>query len=236
MSIWGNAITLGSSGGGGGPSASDAILTVTVPTGSTVTAVKGGVTLTPTMWVQAADPTLDCALFVIAPNLFDAVNAWTVTATLGHETGSETIIISSNKQYDMFIQMTLYLYDAGDENTAVTGGWEAKSRNGYLGTLTKNADNMVLNGNNSTSSAFAGIANDITNLQSNYSTAYIETGSVSANDNGFAFLDNWTTQTIISRVTLSANSIHSLPIPSGSSVIAVYAYLGSVTIKKVWME
>ena len=92
---------VGGGSGSGGPSASDAILTVTVPTGSTVTMTKGGVTLTPTMWVQAADNTLDCALFVIQPSLFDAVNAWTVTATLGTETASATVTISSNEQYDI---------------------------------------------------------------------------------------------------------------------------------------
>ena len=91
------------SSGGGGPSASDAILTVTVPTGSTVTMTKGGVTLTPTMWVQAADNTLDCALFVISPSLFDAQNPWTITATLGTGTASNTVTISANKQYDMVI-------------------------------------------------------------------------------------------------------------------------------------
>lgn len=221
---------------GGGPSASDAILTVTVPTGSTVTMTKGGVTLTPTMWVQAADPTLDCALFVIPASMFDSQNAWTVTATLGAKTISDTITISSNKQYDLFIKMTLYLYNSGDENIAVTGGWEVKSRNGYLGTLTKNADNMVLRGQSQSYSGFAGIVNDISNLQSYYTTAYIETGSVTTDDNGLDFLDNWSTQTQISTVKLSTNSIRSLPIPSGSSVIAVRAYQGSVTIKKVWME
>lgn len=93
----------GGSGGGGGPSASDAILTVTVPTGSTVTATKGGVTLTPTMWVQAADATMDCALFVIQPSLFDAQNAWTVTSTLSGDTASGTVTIDSNEQYDMIL-------------------------------------------------------------------------------------------------------------------------------------
>ena len=86
---------VGGGSGGGGPTSSDAILTVTVPTGSTVTMTKGGVTLTPTMWVLAADATLDCALFVISPSLFDAVNAWTVTATSGENTASTTIITVS---------------------------------------------------------------------------------------------------------------------------------------------
>lgn len=232
------SLVLNMVGGGGGGSLkdTDAILTVTVPTGSTVTATKGGVTLTPTMWVQAADNTLDCALFAIPASMFDSQNAWTVTATLGTKTASNTIIISSNKQYDLLIQMTLYLYDNGDENIAVTGGWEVKSREGYFGTLTKNADNMVITGQSPSYSGFTGIANDITNLQRNYSTAYIETGSVTTDDNGLDFLDNWSSQTQISTVKLSTNSIRSLPIPSGSSVIAVRAYRGSVTIKKVWME
>ena len=91
------------SGGGSGPSASDAILTVTVPTGSTVTMTKGGLSLTPTMWVQAADNTLDCALFVIAPSLFDSQNAWTVTATLSGDTASDTVTIDSNEQYDVVL-------------------------------------------------------------------------------------------------------------------------------------
>ena len=113
MSIWGNAITLGSSGGGGGPTASDAILTVTVPTGSTVTAVKGGVTLSPTMWVQAANNTLNCALFVIAPAQFDATTPWTVTISDGTNTASDTILIDSNKQYDLTLDYNYWLVRNG---------------------------------------------------------------------------------------------------------------------------
>lgn len=115
----------GGSGGGGGPSASDAILTVTVPTGSTVTATKGGVTLTPTMWVQAADATQDCALFVIAPAQFDSVNPWTVTATLDTESATATVLIDSNKQYDVELSYHYFLYNRGDQFTSRTGGWAA---------------------------------------------------------------------------------------------------------------
>lgn len=97
--------------GGGGPSASDAILTVTVPTGSTVTATKGGVTLTPTMWVQAADATLDCALIVIAPAQFDATTPWTVTATLGTDSTTATVTIDSNKQYDLSMAAKFFIRD-----------------------------------------------------------------------------------------------------------------------------
>lgn len=110
-------------GGGGSLKDTDAILTVTVPTGSTVTMTKGGVTLTPTMWVQAADNTLDCALFVIPPSLFDNVNAWTVTASLSGDTASGTVTIDSNEQYDVYLSYTYYLYREGNEYSAITGGW-----------------------------------------------------------------------------------------------------------------
>lgn len=110
-------------GSGGSLKDTDAILTVTVPTGSTVTAVKGGVTLTPTMWVQAANVTQDCALFVIAPTQFDSVNPWTVTATLGTDSATATVLINSNKQYDMELSYHYYLYNRGNQYTDITGGY-----------------------------------------------------------------------------------------------------------------
>lgn len=113
---------------GAGLKDTDAVLVVTVPTGSTVTAAKGGVTLTPTMWVTAADPTLDCAIFSIKSSLFDAVSPWTVTATLGTDTASDTVIIDSNKQYDLELSYTYYLYNSGNECVAITGGWTVASK------------------------------------------------------------------------------------------------------------
>lgn len=107
------SLVLNMVGGGFGGSLkdTDAILTVTVPTGSTVTATKGGTSLTPTMWVQAADATLDCALFVIAPAQFDSVNPWTVTATLGTDTTTATVTIDSNKQYDLSMAAKWFIRD-----------------------------------------------------------------------------------------------------------------------------
>lgn len=110
-------------GGGGSLKDTDAILNVTVPTGSTMTATKGGVTLTPTMWVQAADATLDCALFSIPAAQFDATTPWTVTATLGTDSATATVLIDSNKQYAIEITYHFYLYNKGEEYTDLTGGW-----------------------------------------------------------------------------------------------------------------
>lgn len=112
-----------SSGGGGGPTAADAILTVTAPAGATVTATKGSATLSPTLWTAAADATQECALFVISSAQFDSSTPWTVTATSGTDTASDTVTISSNKQYDLWLSFGHYLYRNGDEFTSRTGGW-----------------------------------------------------------------------------------------------------------------
>lgn len=121
--IYGNPLIFGGSGGGSGPSASDAILTVTAPAGSTVTATKGGTSLTPTLWTAAADATQECALFVIPAAQFDATTPWTVTATSGTDTASDTVTIDSNKQYDVWLSFGYFLYRNGDEFTSRTGGW-----------------------------------------------------------------------------------------------------------------
>lgn len=131
------SLVLNMVGGGGGGSLkdTDAILIVTVPTGSTVTMTKGGVTLTPTMWAQAADPTLDCALFVISPSLFDSVNAWTVTATLRTDTALDTVIIDAAAEYDIVLSYgVVYLFNNGNQCITVTGGWVdgAKATSGYI--------------------------------------------------------------------------------------------------------
>ena len=104
-------------GGGGGLKDTDAVLVATVPTGSAVTMTKGAITLTPTIWTRNADNTLDAAIFSIPASTFDA-NAWTVTATLGADSASNTITINSAKEYDIELSYKLYLYQAGD-----TSGW-----------------------------------------------------------------------------------------------------------------
>lgn len=100
-------------GGGGGLSASDAILTVETTIGSTVTATRGGITITPTIWEQAADATKTYALFVINSAQFDSSTPWTVTATDGSHTDSATLIIDSNKQYDLLLDYNIWLVKHG---------------------------------------------------------------------------------------------------------------------------
>lgn len=100
-------------GGGGKLKDTDAVLIVTVMTGSTVTATKGGTTLTPTMWTKAADQTLECAIFSIPASQFDSTTPWTVTATLGTDTASTTVLITTNKEYEIGLAFERVLFYNG---------------------------------------------------------------------------------------------------------------------------
>lgn len=100
-------------GGGSGIPGNRAVLVARIPSGSTVTATKGGVTLTPMMWVSETYPDQDIALFVFTPAQFDSVNPWTITATDGTNTASETVLITTNKEYEITITFIFYIYKDG---------------------------------------------------------------------------------------------------------------------------
>ena len=103
---------IGRTNTGGGLSDSNAILRVTVPTGSAVTASKGGVTKFAKMWTQNADNTLDTAIIQIPAGSFDS-NPWTVTATLGGNTATGSVVINSSDEYDVTLMYSYYLVDSG---------------------------------------------------------------------------------------------------------------------------
>lgn len=52
---------------------------------------------------------------------------WTVTATYDTYTTSETVIVSVVRQYDIILRYILWLFNNGDQCTAVTGGWKSLS-------------------------------------------------------------------------------------------------------------
>lgn len=100
-------------GGGGKLKNTDAVLIVTVPTGSTITATKRNISLTPTMWVKAADASLDCAIYSIPASQFDSTTPWTVTATNGTETASNTVIVNAANEYDVTLEYGFVLFNYG---------------------------------------------------------------------------------------------------------------------------
>lgn len=107
-------------GGSGGLKATDAILRVIAPAQSTVTITKSGVSKSDAGHENAIDPTLYDYYFIIHASQFDSVNPWTVTATLGSESSSDTIVIGSADEYDVELSYALYLVHDGIVNSAYT--------------------------------------------------------------------------------------------------------------------
>lgn len=107
-------------GGGGGLQSTDAILRVIAPAGSTVTISKGGVSKSDHGHENAADTSLYDYYFIIHASQFDSVNPWTVTATLGSDTASDTVVIDSADEYDVVLDYNLYLIRDGVFTTAYT--------------------------------------------------------------------------------------------------------------------
>jgi len=115
-------------GGGSGIPGNRAVLVARIPSGSTVTATKGGMTLTPMMWVSETYPDYDIALFVFTPAQFDSTTPWTITATDGTNTASGTVLITANKEYEIELTYYDWLYHQGNTMDAVTGGYEVRGQ------------------------------------------------------------------------------------------------------------
>lgn len=88
---------------GGGFSVSNAILAITALAGSTVTITKSGTTKTVTAdksHITSLSSNDATYFFGIASGLFDST-AWTITATLNGTTQTASVVIDSNKFYDV---------------------------------------------------------------------------------------------------------------------------------------
>ena len=111
-----------------------AVIHVTYPAGSVCTCTKGTKT-------YKAKNTSGLVLFAV-PEAGD----WTITSSDGIRTATKTVSITSEGQIEtVVLTYGLYLYDAGDECTSITGGWSlAKSSGTTHGeTLKKNTNNMM---------------------------------------------------------------------------------------------
>ena len=82
----------------------------------------------------------------------DSAGTWTVTATNGPQSASQSVSITASGQTaGVTLSYTLYLYKAGDWREAVTGGWTAYAKSATSGdgqasmpAVTYNSDNVVV--------------------------------------------------------------------------------------------
>ena len=123
-----DALIVRRSGSGGLP-AHSAVIHVSATPGSTITFSKGGIvvkTLGPgKSHVNAASDSFADWYYAIGSSNY---GTWTVTATLGTNTASDSVTISSNQQYDLELY-SVDLWNDGD-NSTVSGGWQFGARSG----------------------------------------------------------------------------------------------------------
>lgn len=134
-------------GGGGGIKDTDAILRVIAPAGSVVTISKGGVSKSDAGHENHDDASLYDYYFILHASQFDSVNPWTVTATLGSNTVSATIVIDSADEYGLVLSYPFYLWGDGNVSesdwTFIAKGYDSSYSNGT--TPTHSVSNGVLN-------------------------------------------------------------------------------------------
>ncbi len=97
------SLVLNMIGGGGSFTATDAILRVQAPSGSTVTITKGSTTKSDFGHPNINRPTIYDYYFIIHQSQFDSYNPWTITATRDSDTNTTTIIINASDEYDVSI-------------------------------------------------------------------------------------------------------------------------------------
>lgn len=215
--------------GGGGPTASDAILLVTVAAGSTVTATKGTTTLVPTLWTTAADSTKECALFIIEAAQFDSTTPWTIVATNGTNTKSASVLVDANNEYSIDLRFNLYLFDSGVVSPYV---FTRKS-----GTVTINEGIYVKAGVGGTAYCIATPAVDFTN----YSKLCMNVSEIDVNKDRRSRVYFSTTQSTSAVGYVGATGTGTFKVDISTYAALYYVGLftnnnGGFTVDKVWLE
>lgn len=231
-------------GGGGGPTSADALLIVKAPSGSTVTATKGGTTLSPTLWTTAADANFECALFVIGSALFDAQNAWTVTASLGTNTASDTVIINSNKQYDLELSFSLWLFKAGSGAVVQFG---TNNRSQVVTNITSDYIDTVCNNSTQQGSLYTANTVDLTEFAALHFSIYCTYEPVNSINYGLRMhvtsnqpVADTSNPAAVAKLEFNVNSAfteYAIDVSSisGSYYIGIWG-VGSYKCNNIWLE
>lgn len=209
-----------------------AAIGVTYPAGSTLTCTNGTKTLraktTSGQWVFAISET----------------GTWTVTATDGTKTKSQTVKITSEGQsVNVALTYALILYDAGNQYTATTGGWGSSVESNGL--IEFRANNIYISGNGNNGGDYARVAiftKNKVNL-SGYSRLNITVNVTKVNyshiPHQIGISDDQNRQSFVAKTTdnTTGTKTLSLDISSYSGAYYVkYEMMGTGTVTKVWLE
>ena len=131
--------------GGGVLPVNAAVLHITAPVGSSITLVKGGVTVA----VLASGKGHTNAADTTVADWYYAVDAgsygdWTITAALSGKSSSKTVTINSKKEYDVRLSYNYYIIQDGVLLR------EVESKNSYVNTVSENGYYKITGGSGTT--------------------------------------------------------------------------------------
>lgn len=128
--------------GGGHLNDTDALLRVSAPAGSIVTITKGSTVKSDHGHENALDSNFYDYYFIIHQSQFDSENPWTVTATLGQDSASDTVTIYLPDEYDVILQYRFMLYNNGNFYTSL-GEFVGTRDSGAIGMTSFNEDGHI---------------------------------------------------------------------------------------------
>lgn len=224
--------------GGAGLSVNAAVIHVTASVGSTISFSKGGAVIKALgpdkSHINAADNTRADWYYSVSASSY---GTWTVTATLGEKTASDTVIVNAPIAYDVFLPYVICLYDNGDVQTPVTGGWSAvpflDTSYYSAGTLDTayNGTTCYLSANGETKQISAVTVNKID--VTDYNALYIEVSDYTFRGAGYKELDLVSTRadasSPVAKVSLEGTGTFSIDVSSITGSYYIGLYLNSGT-------
>lgn len=218
---------------GGGSGKLFAAIGATYPAGSTLTCTNGTKTLT-------AKTTSGQWVFAIPE-----AGTWTVTATQGTNTKSQSVSITAEGQFEsVTLSYGLYLYKSGDECTDITGGWNV--RYGREGTaLTPNMlikptagyGELISTTNKIDVSKYSKLSFEFTYTQGTHNPKGLEVGLASSVANPEA--QKYVASVNCGTSTVTNKTIKTLDISAVEGLYHIAArsyYSGDGVIYEIWLE
>ena len=219
-------------GGGAFATENDAVLRVTAPTGSTVTIAKGGITQPGPGFISSTNANQELYFFTIKAAQFDSENAWTVTATNSGSTATTTIVINSNREYNVTLSYRLPAGYQEVEYIESTG-----SQYLYAGVSAAQVGKGIIKGRITTAAnytALFGACNSTTEISNQQTLAYIPSSGLFYLDNN----GNHQAASISGSTNFEVNftvSGSGLSVTVNGSTSSVSGTVGTIVDRSVWL-
>ena len=222
-------------GGGSFARADDAVLAVEVPSGSTVTLTKGGVTKEATSWTDMGSVGSIVFLFPVKKATFDN-SPWTIAATNGTESASQSITINASGLYRAALS---YVLPAGYQRVSYveSSGGQYVDMGIAANTIGKICVKGRMTGNNAYMSLFGVCNNGLIDgaLETGDTIAYIpNSGKFYVNNHGAINGTSLATDTGFEIEAEITSSLFKITV-NGTETSSASGTIGTISTRNLWL-